>query len=652
MPNSATGISFEMLLRYAQALEQHAGLVVLLVFGSVAASIPHVRARAALPNWAGPLVLAAAVLGGVAWGWHLAWLGDDAFISFRYADNLAKGHGLVFNPGERVEGYTNFLWTLLLSGFIAVGADPGQVAMVLSLLSFAALIALVPRLLRQVQSSAPVAVISVAALVTAAQYTLGSYATSGLETMFAALLAAVAVLLALHGALLFAGAAGIAATLAHPDHSILYASLGLAILLDPKRRRGLLRYALPFIVVYLPYFAWRWNYYGEFFPNTYYAKSADLTYFEQGWVYVASFAIGSGLWLSAPLVAFGLWRTRNTLFGRYLLVAIPLFVLYIAKIGGDFMYGRLFCPLIVPLLVVAEVGWRALLREGRPVFAAAGLSALVLVAVPTVIFEPGEKEWHISDERTFYPVESFSPLVVRSRYFRSARVLNEHFTEHGSAPLLGLECVGTVGYYTGLPIVDSLGITDSTVAHSALGKRGRPGHEKIAQPSTSPIGRCIRSRIRPFRACAWGVSSTTSRATTRSWSRRCVIGKTSSLRISRITSMQRVYSRPPHTATFALRATRGSTKCSTSRNRQIPSLVQRWCGSYSKPEDPPCVPVKRRVLFPKISNALIAPRPLPRFASRRTGVMQPTSHGGRGSSEKRSIRNALGPRAVRYPREG
>jgi arabinofuranosyltransferase len=41
-----------------------------------------------------------------------AWLTDDAFISFRYARNLVEGHGLVYNPGERVEGYSNFLWTL------------------------------------------------------------------------------------------------------------------------------------------------------------------------------------------------------------------------------------------------------------------------------------------------------------------------------------------------------------------------------------------------------------------------------------------------------------------------------------------------------------------------------------------------------------
>ena len=63
------------------------------------------------------LLLVAAPWGGLlAWLSHVAWfLCDDAFISFRYARNLLEGHGLVFNPGEYVEGYSNFLWTLELA---------------------------------------------------------------------------------------------------------------------------------------------------------------------------------------------------------------------------------------------------------------------------------------------------------------------------------------------------------------------------------------------------------------------------------------------------------------------------------------------------------------------------------------------------------
>ena len=54
-------------------------------------------------------------------GWFIT---DDAFISFRYVRNLLDGHGLVFNPGEYVEGYTNFLWVLELAAILAPAGDP------------------------------------------------------------------------------------------------------------------------------------------------------------------------------------------------------------------------------------------------------------------------------------------------------------------------------------------------------------------------------------------------------------------------------------------------------------------------------------------------------------------------------------------------
>ena len=474
-------IASEMFARYGQALWVNRVFALLLAGTAVALSVPRVRASArGLPRWVGPVALAGALVLGVAWGWKLAWLGDDAYISFRYADNLVRGNGLVFNPGERVEGYTNFLFTLLLAGAIRGGLDPGQVSIVWGLACFAGLIALLPRILHALRPAAGVPLLPLAALLSAGQYTLASFATSGLETMFAATLVALALERALSGAPLAAGAAGIAATLAHPDHGILYAALGLALFLEPGRRRELLRYSLPFVGVYIPYFLWRWHWYGDFFPNTYYAKSAHLSYFEQGWVYIASFAIGSGFWLGTPLVAFGVWRARRTILGRTLLIGVPLFVLYVAKIGGDFMYGRLLVPLLAPLLLAGEVGWRELLSERRTLLAGVGLAALAMVVVPTRILEPGEKKWHVSDERTFYPVASFSPLVVRSRYFRWARGLNEHFVERGVTPRLGLQCVGTVGYYTGLEIVDALGITDRELAHRPIEIRGRPGHEKVA----------------------------------------------------------------------------------------------------------------------------------------------------------------------------
>ncbi|MCH2170772.1 hypothetical protein MK489_08295 [Myxococcota bacterium] len=477
----------QMFERYGSALGAEGPVVVLFVGLALVGSFVWMRAVGGSgPSQRGSgsgrnrWLLGCAVSGGVAWGMSLAWLGDDAFISFRYAENLANGQGLVFNPGERVEGYTNFLWTLVLAGFAFAGLDPPTVSLALSLVSFGALIALVPRVLRTAHPDFQKVGVGVAAFLVAAQYTLASFATSGLETMLAAMLSLLAIERAQSRAPLASGAAGVAAALAHPDHGILYAVLGVALGWDRGRRRELFRYGLPFVLVYLPYFLWRWNYYGSFFPNTYYAKSGDLWYLSQGGLYVASFLIGSGLWLSLPLILFGIARLRGVLLGRYLMIAVPVFLLYVAKIGGDFMYGRLLCPLLAPLFVAAEVGLRTLFVRRRWGVAAVALCLLALTAVPTRIFAPGEKKWHISDERTFYPLVSFFPLEVESRYFRWARSIDRHLRSQGVDPRIALECVGTVGYYTGLPVIDTLGLTDAWVARRPIRQRGRPGHEKRA----------------------------------------------------------------------------------------------------------------------------------------------------------------------------
>ena len=52
-----------------------------------------------------------------------SWVDDDAFITLRYARNWAQGNGLVFNPGEFVEGYTNFLWTAFMAVASKLGID-------------------------------------------------------------------------------------------------------------------------------------------------------------------------------------------------------------------------------------------------------------------------------------------------------------------------------------------------------------------------------------------------------------------------------------------------------------------------------------------------------------------------------------------------
>ncbi|HPB97137.1 MAG TPA: hypothetical protein PKW66_14560 [Polyangiaceae bacterium] len=127
----------------------------------------HLSSRWSSARWfVGGVVVCLAV----AHAWSLRWIADDAFISFRYARNLVEGHGLVFNPGERVEGYTNFLWTVLLAGAYAIGIPFGLSAIAFGLLSVVAVLWLTTRLSQLLSPYHHRPLIPVAALLLASNF--------------------------------------------------------------------------------------------------------------------------------------------------------------------------------------------------------------------------------------------------------------------------------------------------------------------------------------------------------------------------------------------------------------------------------------------------------------------------------------------------
>src|SRR6185436_3393334 len=125
----------------------------------------------------------AALLYALWAAWRRSWICDDAFISYRYAENLAHGIGLVFNPGERVEGYSNFLWTLFSALVIAGGGKPELWAPVVSAACALATLALVMTFLYR-RGRHP----GVVGILLAANTGFAAWATSGLETALYTLL--------------------------------------------------------------------------------------------------------------------------------------------------------------------------------------------------------------------------------------------------------------------------------------------------------------------------------------------------------------------------------------------------------------------------------------------------------------------------------
>jgi hypothetical protein len=305
--------------------------------------------------------------------WAQRWVQDDAYVSFRYARNLVRGAGLVYNPGEPVEGYTNFLWTVLAAVPLARGAvDPlpfmQTVSAGLWLASYGMLAALGVALWRRGLWAAPLALIPLAY-----HWSFNLWFFSGMETplvTFCTVAAVCAVGLDPRRHRWSLGAASLATValvMTRPDGVVVLGALVVAaVWLDGRwlwreRRwvRGLLLPALPLLLILAPYEAWRLWFYGSLYPNTYYAKAAYLPYYGRGVRYLAHYVWIYRLWPFLPALFAALWIGRAGLARRFL-VASSLAGLavgfYVVRLGGDFMEWRFVTPVsgvVYPALVIA-----------------------------------------------------------------------------------------------------------------------------------------------------------------------------------------------------------------------------------------------------------------------------------------------------------
>ncbi len=419
------------------------------------------------------LAAVAAVLWGLSQAWSQAWTCDDAYISFRYAENLSQGLGLVYNAGERVEGYTNFLWTVLVAAGMGMGLDPLQLGHWLGLGFYAGSIAL---LWRAAGKFWPLAAVG-----WALHWHAQSFATCGLETaMFTFLVTAMLVTLlrAAHARqYLLCGLLGVLATMTRPDGAIFCFAAGGMVLWQAWRQgrwQLLLYFVLPTLVLYLPYFCIKWSYYGYPFPNTFYAKSASRAYAEQGWFYVFLYfrcyyvlLLGLGLALAFCMQA----KSRRAV--AVLLFTLP-YLAYVIYVGGDFMFSRFLLP-VTPALFL---GLQLLLPKLRLPWQAGTYAFLVCLAVlaywyPQELSQPQGLRG-VVEERLFYPPER--TMVRRSM----ASALHSHTRGTDTRVMIGAG-QADLAFFGKFPVViERNGLTDEFIAHYPMPERGRVGHERAS----------------------------------------------------------------------------------------------------------------------------------------------------------------------------
>jgi arabinofuranosyltransferase len=489
-----------------------------MLWTGIAGGLLFVAWHKAAARWAGSralnavpwVALGAALLVGLTLVVARASVFDDAFISFRFVENFLHGHGLVWNLGERVEGYTNFLWVMLVAGASALtGVQPAETGLWASLLVFPlnllAVFVLERALARADAASCEppraTAFLPIATLFLAVQDSFVTAGTSGLETGFAALLVTAGTLSLVRAQTPLAwartGLIFILATLTRPDHAIFYALASLVLALEqglllfreraaawPSAWRHVLAFSAPALLVVL-HTAFRYAFYGELVPNTYFVKADAGSWFSQGFVYAASFYLASHLWLTLPFaLGWALWPTQDLVARRFKLFFLASFVVYnayVMKVGGDFMFGRFYVTLLPLILIAAARAVFALGRLRVPLLAYALVALLAASARGVSIIAPGVVAWGICDEHTLYPVTRWHPLAINHSNFRVGQTLRG-WRDAGLHLRVATSGIGMVGYYSRMEVIDLMGLTDAYVAHQPLKRRGRPGHEKKAEP--------------------------------------------------------------------------------------------------------------------------------------------------------------------------
>jgi arabinofuranosyltransferase len=440
-------------------------------------------------------VLAAFVVQVQAW----AFLCDDAYISFRYAEHLGRYGMPVFNvvePPERVEGYTNFSWVVLLALGSALGIEPPSLAPALTVGSSAALLVLSVLLLRSLRDEwhAPLRPLHLSpAVMLVAMPEAMVWSGSGLETSFAAAVVFAAMLAWTRKRLVTAAGLAALAGLTRPDALLPIAMFGLGwIVAEVVKERRVAVGSIPWkrVGLALAAFAgplgvhllWRHAYYGAWVPNTWPIKAHGMLLRETyGQAYVDAWIEHVHLWWAAPLLL--LLRPRHTM----LVLPTAAVVGYGWYVGGDFMaYSRFY--LVATAGLATLIAWlladlASILRPRLGARASWVALGVVVLTAGLLGRDARARHAHDVEQGGKWIDGKWEGTEAMDRFARVGRAAGAWMHEHLPADTwITVGAAGAVPYGAKLPTIDAYGLVDPVIATLPeagpyTGKGARPGHQ-------------------------------------------------------------------------------------------------------------------------------------------------------------------------------
>ncbi|MFT5284175.1 MAG: arabinofuranosyltransferase [Planctomycetota bacterium] len=389
---------------------------------------------------------------------------DDAYISYIYARNFARGEGLVFNAGEpAVEGYTNYLWTIFIGWGYRAGIDPELIAprigLAITLLTVLAIFLLARRL------GATAWFAAMATLLFATRPTLGIHAMGGMETPLFGLLVVLALITRIGdggnlkrqwlGSFIIALAA-----LTRPEGVMLFALLELSALFESIRAkrpittfiRETFTRAVPFLLIVGAHVAWRRVTYGDWVPNTFHAKvEPSLQTFGDGWKYVSGGLIFFGpLFILLPY--FVGFAEKHAIDRRRCLFIATVFTVYIVYVGGDYIPSYRFLWPIMPM-------WSVLLAGSLTKFCATNSKRTAIASVAFIALLAG----HTTHE--YLATERWPGLELRHQQLvGSGQLLDRVLPKEA---WIAVTAAGRVPYFADRRTLDMMGLSDAHIGKRA-----------------------------------------------------------------------------------------------------------------------------------------------------------------------------------------
>jgi len=435
---------------------------------------------------------------------------DDAYIFFRYAENIVNGYGFVWNIGEQpIEGYSSFLYLVVLIFAKFLTLDFELFSLIFGIITstftlyFAYLIYQFSYPDQEKYTFANIVAVIIITVSPAFLY----WSVAGMETSFYSMFLLLTIyyylklLNSIRASLLKGILFGLLCMLRFEAVIFFLAALYYLIKVDKslikvKIDRLAFTFVLGFTIIFGTYFLWRWSYFGYFLPNTFYAKTGGgLQQIFSGFSYVLkSLRLFYGLgWI--PILFVLLFFKKNMIRGKSAFVlSLALISLAVTiLIGGDhFNLGRFVLPVFPLLFVVFVPAFKRMLSFPikyftiKPFYRVAALLFFLMITLSVKIVytqSASGLENLLNSKKEIIAVydESTEEEIIDWQHGwiimgNGLKQITEKDDYIATVP------IGAIGYYSKVNIIDMVGIVDPVIAHEQIStnhlEKWTPGHTK------------------------------------------------------------------------------------------------------------------------------------------------------------------------------